>query len=287
MRWTDAQRTLLREMGLRLWLPGASVELEPATGPTGRPGLVAAPEGTAPTPLPAKAAVWAPKPAPAAVVAAVAAAGSPHPAAAEATLALDWPGLRAAVASCEACGLCESRRQTVFGVGHLRAHCMIVGGAPNEQEDAEGEPLVGEPGQLLDRMLRALGLSREPAQPGAQEGELANPARQVFIADALKCRPPRSRNPTPLELSSCRPFLERQVALVQPRVILAMGPLAVLTLLGSNAPVGTLRGRLHHWRGVPVVVTYHPAYLLNHLADKAGAWEDLCLAASCLDTVPG
>ena len=283
MRWSEGQRTMLREMGLRLWLPGPeAAAVEPVALAPVRPGAVVAPADPAPTPMVAKTTVVARHPALVAV-----AVASPQPAAPEATLALDWPGLRAAVASCQACGLCASRRQTVFGVGHLQAHCMILGGAPDEQEDAGGEPFVGEPGQLLDRMLRALGLSREPTHPGAEVGGAADPARQVFIANALKCWPPRSRNPTPLELSSCRPFLERQVALVQPRVILAMGPLAVLTLLGSTEPIGKLRGRLHRWHSVPVVVTYHPAYLLKHLADKAGAWEDLCLAASCLDTVPG
>ena len=283
MRWTDAQRTMLREMGLRLWLPGTdAAAVEPATGPSGRVGEVGAPAHPVPNPLPVKAVVVAAKPA--AVAAAV---DSPRPAAAEATLALDWPALRAAVASCQACGLGASRRQTVFGVGHPRAHCMVVGEAPGEQEDASGEPFVGESGQLLDRMLRALGLSRAPAVPGGPAGETADPARQVFIANTLKCRPPRNRNPTPLELSTCQPFLERQVALVQPRVILAMGRFAVQSLLGSDEPIGKLRGRLHTWRRVPVVVTYHPAYLLRQPADKARAWDDLCLAASCLDTVPG
>ncbi len=283
MRWTDAQRTMLREMGLRLWLPGTdAAAAEPAAGPSSRVAGVGALADPVPTPLSVKAVVVAPKPA--AVAAAV---DSPRPAAAEATLALDWPALRAAVASCQACGLGASRRQTVFGVGHPRAHCMVVGEAPGEQEDASGEPFVGESGQLLDRMLRALGLSRAPAVPGGAAGEAADPARQVFIANTLKCRPPRNRNPTPLELSTCQPFLERQVALVQPRVILAMGRFAVQSLLGSEEPIGKLRGRLHTWRGVPVVVTYHPAYLLRQPADKARAWDDLCLAASCLDTVPG
>ena len=289
MRWTDAQRAMLREMGLRLWLPGAEAAalepLEPATAPSNRVGGVAARAASAdpvPAPFPVKAVAVAPAAAPVAAV-----VDNPRPAAAEATLALDWPGLRAAVASCQACGLGASRRQTVFGVGHPRAHCMVVGEAPREQEDATGEPFVGESGQLLDRMLRALGLSRAPAVPGGTAGDAADPARQVFIANTLKCRPPRNRNPTPQELSTCQPFLERQVALVQPRVILAMGRFAVQSLLGSDEPIGKLRGRLHTWRGVPVVVTYHPAYLLRQPADKARAWDDLCLAASCLATVPG
>jgi len=190
---------------------------------------------------------------------------------------LDWPALREAVAGCRACGLCESRQHTVFGVGHEHAHLMVVGEAPGEQEDAQGEPFVGAAGQLLDRMLAALGLTR---------GEAA-PARQVFITNTLKCRPPRNRNPSPAELAACGPFLARQVALVQPRVILAMGRFAVQSLLGSDAPLGQLRGQVHDWHGVPLVVTYHPAYLLRQPADKARAWDDLCLAASCLDAAAG
>ena len=182
---------------------------------------------------------------------------------------MDWPALRSAVASCRACGLCESRRNTVFGVGNQRAHWMVVGEAPGEQEDASGEPFVGAAGQLLDNMLRALGLTRDEAPP----------ERQVFIANTLKCRPPRNRNPEPTELAQCEPFLQRQIALIQPRVIVAMGRFAVQALLGSDEPIGRLRGRVHRYQGVPLVVTYHPAYLLRNLADKARAWDDLCLAA--------
>lgn len=183
---------------------------------------------------------------------------------------LDWPALRDAVAACRACGLCESRRQTVFGVGHARAHWMIVGEAPGEQEDLRGEPFVGPAGQLLDAMLRALGLTRAEAPPD----------RQVYIANTLKCRPPRNRNPEPEELARCEPFLQRQIALVQPKVILAMGRFAVQSLLRSNEAIGRLRGRVHRYEGVPLIVTYHPAYLLRNLVDKARAWEDLCLAAA-------
>jgi uracil-DNA glycosylase family 4 len=186
---------------------------------------------------------------------------------------LDWPALRDAVAACQACALCQSRQQTVFGVGHPRAHWMIVGEAPGEQEDRQGEPFVGPAGQLLDNMLLALGLTR---------GE-APPERQVFITNTLKCRPPRNRNPDPAETAQCAPFLERQIALVQPRLILAMGRFAAQALLASDEPLGRLRGRIHRYRGVPVVVTYHPAYLLRTLADKARAWEDLCLAATVVE----
>jgi uracil-DNA glycosylase family 4 len=181
---------------------------------------------------------------------------------------MDWPTLRAAVAACTACKLCQGRTNTVFGVGNESAHWMIVGEAPGEQEDLQGEPFVGKAGQLLDNMLRAIGLTRASA-----------PAeRQVFIANTLKCRPPRNRNPEPDELAQCEPFLQRQVALVQPKIILAMGRFAVQSLLRSDEPVGRLRGRVHRYQGVPLIVTYHPAYLLRNLEDKAKAWDDLCLA---------
>jgi DNA polymerase len=181
---------------------------------------------------------------------------------------LDWAELEAAVAGCRACGLCASRRNTVFGVGPQRADWMVIGEAPGENEDLQGEPFVGQAGKLLDNMLRAAGLDRR---------------RNVYIANVLKCRPPGNRNPEPQEVAQCEPFLRRQVALVQPRVILAMGRFAVQTILQSQEPVGRLRGRVHHYEGVPVVVTYHPAYLLRNLQDKAKAWSDLCLAMDLMD----
>jgi DNA polymerase len=185
---------------------------------------------------------------------------------------MDWPALRAAVAGCTACALCESRRSTVFGVGNEQAHWLIVGEAPGEQEDRQGEPFVGKAGQLLDNMLRAIGLTRAPA---AAE-------RQVYIANTLKCRPPGNRNPEPHELAQCEPFLERQVALLKPRIIVAMGRFAVQSLLRTGEPVGRLRGRVHAYRGVPLIVTYHPAYLLRNPEDKARSWQDLCLARDVL-----
>ena len=184
---------------------------------------------------------------------------------------MDWAALRQAVAGCRACKLCERRRQTVFGVGNERAHWMVVGEAPGEQEDIQGEPFVGKSGQLLDNMLRALGLGRHDAA--------GDPARQVYIANTLKCRPPGNRNPEPDELAQCEPFLVRQIELVQPKILLAMGRFAVQSLLRSSEPVGRLRGRVHRYHGVPLIVTYHPAYLLRNPEDKARAWDDLCLAA--------
>ena len=186
--------------------------------------------------------------------------------------AMDWDGLRAAVQGCEACGLCKSRTQAVFGVGHTSAQWMIVGEAPGEQEDKQGEPFVGRAGQLLDRMLAAVGLTRSEADA----------TQQVFIANVLKCRPPANRNPQPQEVAQCEPYLMRQVELVRPKMILAMGRFAVQSLLKSTEPIGKLRGRVHDYQGVPLVVTYHPAYLLRSPTDKALAWDDLCLAREVL-----
>lgn len=200
---------------------------------------------------------------------------APAPAAGDSS-SLDWPELEATVAACTACALCQGRRQTVFGTGNRQAHWMIVGEAPGEAEDRLGEPFVGKSGQLLDNMLRAVGLARTEDIP----------ERQVYIANTIKCRPPGNRNPTPDELASCEPFLMRQVQLVQPRIILAMGRFAVDCLLRSNEPIGRLRGRLHQYQGVPLVVTYHPAYLLRNPQDKARAWDDLCLAADTVQAAP-
>jgi DNA polymerase len=186
--------------------------------------------------------------------------------------AMGWPELQATVADCRACGLCDGRRNTVFGVGHRQARWMLIGEAPGEQEDREGEPFVGKAGQLLDNMLRAAGLTRSEASAD----------RQVYIANVLKCRPPQNRNPLPDEVARCEPYLRRQVALVQPELILAMGRFAVQSLLGSQEPIGRLRGRVHDYLGVPVVVTYHPAYLLRNPLDKSRSWEDLCLAHEVL-----
>jgi len=253
MRWSERQRAMLQVMGVRMFEPTAPAAAAPV--PAAVPA--AAPRRVAPAVVVAPAA-------PAPRVAAI--APTPRPEVA----ALDWAELRTAVADCRACALSESRQQTVFGVGHPHAHWMIVGEAPGEQEDRQGEPFVGPAGQLLDNMLRAIGLTR---------GEAA-PERQVFIANTLKCRPPKNRNPDAAETAQCAPFLERQIALVQPRIILAMGRFAAQALLASDEPLGKLRGRAHAYRGVPVVVTYHPAYLLRTPADKARAWEDLCLAAT-------
>jgi DNA polymerase len=194
---------------------------------------------------------------------------------------MDWPALQQAVSTCTACGLCRTRTHTVFGVGSAQAQWMVVGEAPGEQEDLRGEPFVGAAGRLLDQMLRAVGCSRGP-WPDAQP---PSPAQRVYIANALKCRPPGNRNPAPEEMSRCEPFLQRQIALLGPRLIVAMGRFAVQSLLRSNEPIGRLRGRVHQYAGVPLVVTYHPAYLLRNPLDKAKAWDDWCLAASTFEAL--
>lgn len=189
---------------------------------------------------------------------------------------MSWQDLRTAVAACRACALCRTRTQTVFGVGSERARWMLVGEAPGAEEDARGEPFVGQAGRLLDSMLAALGLGRE---------------RDVFIANVLKCRPPNNRNPEPEEVAHCEPFLKRQIELVAPQVIVVLGRFAAQSLLKTDASIASLRGKVHRYRigetSVPLVVTYHPAYLLRNLADKAKAWADLCLARAALDAGQG
>lgn len=272
MSWTERQRRMLREMGLTVWTPAGPPQAaagvsEVGPAPAAPPAPRARPAPASPGPRPAAAAAAPPAPVPAA----------PADERGRRIATLDWPALRQAVADCQACSLCATRRQTVFGVGHERAHWMVVGEAPGEQEDLQGEPFVGAAGQLLDSMLRALALTR------ASEGP-ESPAQRVHIANTLKCRPPRNRNPDAAELLACEPFLMRQIALVQPRLILAMGRFAVQALLRSSEPVGKLRGRVHRYQGVPLVVTYHPAYLLRNLPDKARAWDDLCLAAQVAES---
>jgi DNA polymerase len=169
----------------------------------------------------------------------------------------------------------------VFGVGYRRAEWMLVGEAPGADEDACGEPFVGQAGKLLDNMLAAIGLSREGETP-----------QSVFIANALKCRPPGNRNPEPAEMAQCQPFLHRQVELVDPKLVVVMGRFATQALLGTDASIASLRGKVHHigvgGRRVPVVVTYHPAYLLRDLGEKSKSWADLCFAREVhARTAPG
>ncbi|HQR72022.1 MAG TPA: uracil-DNA glycosylase [Burkholderiaceae bacterium] len=184
---------------------------------------------------------------------------------------MGWDELERTVAACTACALSGGRNRTVFGVGNRAAEWMLVGEAPGAEEDARGEPFVGQAGRLLDNMLAAIGLARSGAT-----------GQSVFIANVLKCRPPGNRNPEPNEVAQCDPFLKRQIELVAPKLVLVMGRFAAQSLLGTDASIASLRGRVHRievaGRSVPVVVTYHPAYLLRNLGDKAKSWADLCLA---------
>ena len=176
----------------------------------------------------------------------------------------DWESLRRTVAACTRCALHESRTQTVFGVGHTSADWMIIGEAPGAEEDRRGEPFVGRAGKLLDEILRSIGLDRQSA----------------FIANILKCRPPNNRDPHAEEARACRSYLDRQIELVSPSIILAVGRVAAQQLLGNDLPVGRMRGRVHRVgpRGIATVVTYHPAYLLRSPSQKRKVWDDLCLA---------
>lgn len=182
---------------------------------------------------------------------------------------MDWPALKEKVAACRQCGLCEGRKKTVFGVGDERAKWLFIGEGPGRNEDMQGEPFVGPAGKLLDNMLLAMGLKR---------GENA------YIANIVKCRPTdengRDRPPAPAEVAACMPYLQRQIALIQPTVLVALGKTAALSLLGLDpaTPVSKLRGSVHRYQDLPLVVTYHPAYLLRQLGDKSKTWADLCLA---------
>jgi uracil-DNA glycosylase len=174
-----------------------------------------------------------------------------------------WPELKSAVAGCQACGLCEGRNNTVFGSGDEKAKWMIIGEAPGQEEDRLGEPFVGQAGKLLDSMLTALDLQRSV---------------NVYIANVLKCRPPGNRDPQPAEVAACAPHLERQIALLKPQLIVLMGRFAAQTILQSDASIASMRGRVFAYQNTPVIVTYHPAYLLRSLTEKAKSWEDLLLA---------
>ncbi|HJS88637.1 MAG TPA: uracil-DNA glycosylase [Steroidobacteraceae bacterium] len=204
--------------------------------------------------------LWVPRASHAAAVAQPEPAGERNEAAA-------WEALRAEVRQCTRCALHTSRTQGVFGVGNPRAEWMVIGEAPGAEEDRRGEPFVGRAGQLLDAMLRAIGLSR---------------AENVYIANILKSRPPNNRDPLPAEVAACLPYLRRQIELVRPRLLLAVGRTAAQNLLGTEESLGRLRGRMHRFGelNTPLVVTYHPAYLLRSPADKRKAWEDLKFAHS-------
>jgi len=180
---------------------------------------------------------------------------------------MDWAALREAVSACRRCPLCEKRKQAVLGVGALSAPWLFVGEGPGADEDEKGEPFVGQAGKLLDGMLAAAKLAR---------------GREVYIANVVKCRPPGNRVPAPEEAAACAAWLDRQIELIAPRLIVALGKTAAIRLTGQESSLASLRGKVHAYRGVPVVVTYHPAYLLRNLPDKAKAWEDLLFAGRTL-----
>jgi len=181
--------------------------------------------------------------------------------------AADWPALQAFANACRSCGLCGQRNNVVFGVGAATAQWLFIGEGPGAEEDETGEPFVGQAGKLLDAMLGAVGLTR---------------GREVYIANVVKCRPPGNRTPLPEEALACAPLLDRQIDLIQPKIIVALGKTAITRLTGSEAAMAALRGRVHHYRNIPVIATYHPAYLLRNLPEKLKAWEDLQLAKTTL-----
>jgi uracil-DNA glycosylase len=255
----DRQRAMLAEMGVRVWMPQAeraapalaSVAAQTAAPPTSQQGAASTsvhPVSNAPQMV---------------SVPIVDISNLP-----DGIASMDWAQLQSAVMSCTGCGLCQSRQQAILGEGLASADWMIVGDAPGEEEDQAARSFAGPAGQLLDNMLKALSLTRE----------------QVYLTHALKCRTPVGRNASQVEVSHCATYLARQVELVQPKVILAMGRTAALALLQSAEPLGKLRSQVQSFKGVPVVVTYPPAYLLRNQADKAKAWADLCVAASLVQS---
>jgi len=260
MSWDERQRAMLAEMGFRLPVRAvAAIEAEDVE-------VAVVERPAAPVPVVARPALAGPVAAPAAAPG----VAVPGPAG---FAGLDEAALRAAVAGCRACGLCEQRRHAVFGNGALQqAQWLVVMDPPDEGDDASGEALSGDAGRLLDRMLLAAGQRRSGDAPTA------------FVTPIVKCRPPRGRAPQPAELDACETVLARQVELLQPRLVLAMGLQAARRLTGLAEPLGRLRGRVHQWRGLPVVVTYPPGYLLRTPADKAGAWADLRLAMASATT---
>ncbi len=185
---------------------------------------------------------------------------------------MGWEELRQSVAECRACALCKARKQAVLGVGDTQANWLFVGEGPGADEDERGEPFVGQAGKLLDAMLAAIDLKR---------------GKDVYIGNAVKCRPPNNRTPEPNETTACWPYLQRQISLLQPKLIVALGRPAAQTLLGTEVKIAAVRGRLHQHAGIPLIVTYHPAYLLRNLVDKSKSWEDLCFARKTMQSQLG
>ncbi|HRB20798.1 MAG TPA: uracil-DNA glycosylase [Nitrosomonas sp.] len=183
---------------------------------------------------------------------------------------MSWKQLKLAVSQCTACSLHETRKNTVFGVGDEQADWLFVGEGPGAREDEMGEPFVGQAGKLLDQMLAAIHLKR---------------GDRVYIANIVKCRPPNNRNPAITEISACRPYLSRQIELISPKLIIALGKVAAENLLGRSDSLGSLRGKIHDLSGTPLIVTYHPVYLLRALPEKAKAWKDLCFAKATMQSL--
>ena len=254
MTGKDRRDLILEEMGLTQWkLRGEAVAVEEAAVTTPVPGPVPA--------VPAATKAEAP----------ITGHRSPVTNSGDRRgqiLAMDWAALKARVADCVDCPLHEKRNKTVFGVGDENAEWMFIGEGPGADEDAKGEPFVGQAGRLLDSMLAALRLKR---------------GNNVYIANVVKCRPPGNRNPEPGEAGACEPYLQRQIDLIRPRLIVALGKVAAANLLASDASVASMRGKIHEYRSIPLIVTYHPAYLLRNLADKAKAWSDLCFAVKTME----
>jgi len=185
---------------------------------------------------------------------------------------MNWKSLESTVSTCVACPLSLTRTQTVFGVGDEHADWLFIGEGPGAREDATGEPFVGQAGKLLDQMLAAIKLKR---------------GNQVYITNIVKCRPPNNRNPTLNEAKQCEPYLTRQIQLIKPKLIVALGKVAAQNLLQSDDSISSLRGKVHDYSGTPLIVTYHPAYLLRALSEKAKAWKDLCFAVSIMKSLKG
>ncbi len=283
MTWDERQRRMLAAMGLRVWTrpeneaqAEAEVQAQAAVLPAPEPAVAAQTRAAdAPRPEPTAQPLAQPAPAPVSVLQALPAAlkrpqatPSEAPAHGPSLTSLDWQALQHSVSACRACFLCEARRgpeDVVFGRGQGPVQCLVVGDMPGEAELAEGQPFGGQAGQLLGNMLRALGLDPSEA------------AGQVGMVNALKCRSTPGRNPGAAELLQCEPYLQRQIELLQPRVILALGRMAVQSLLHTQEALGRLRGQVHRYQATPVVVSFPLSYLLRNPAEKARAWEDLCL----------
>ena len=280
----DRQRAMLAEMGVRVWwpqapLPSAQAEPAQAAALAQTPNVlpIAAPT-SAPVAAPSAPMVRASVATPAQRVQPVATPTSPAVACKplpEGVSTMDWDSLQAAVKACQSCALGVARQMPVWGHAAAQADWMVVGDLPLPEDDQQGQPFTGPEGVLLDNMLKAVGVRRQGMPNTAPNPEASV---EAYLTCAVKCRPPAGRNPEATELAVCAGYLSRQVALAKPKVILAMGRFAIQSLLGSTEPMGKLRGTVHEFQGVPVVVTYHPTNLLRTPADKAKAWADLVLA---------